>query len=193
MKRRLPGLQSAGANPPRATVPSRLLFKDYWSDEGHHQFWEQAAPSGAHVVIVLDLCCDKDHRFEGWFACAGTFEDQQARKLVSCPVCASTVLRRLPSAPYVQTRSVTPPPAGAPSVPTPSSSLAAATVLQRLRHMSRHAENVGEHLPEEARRIHYGETKARDIRGQASTEDVEALRDEGIMVLPLPPPEDDLH
>ena len=143
-------------------------------------------------MIVLDLCCDKDHRFEGWFASAGAFEDQQVRKLVSCPVCASTVLRRLPSAPYVQTRSV--PPAGVPSVPNPStSSTSAAAVLQRLRHMSRHAENVGERLPEEARRIHYGETEARDIRGQASAEDVEALLDEGIMVLPLPPSEDDLH
>lgn len=143
-------------------------------------------------MIVLDLCCDKDHRFEGWFASAGAFADQQVRKLVSCPVCASTVLRRLPSAPYVQTRSV--PPAGVPSVPNPStSSTSAAAVLQRLRHMSRHAENVGERLPEEARRIHYGETEARDIRGQASAEDVEALLDEGIMVLPLPPSEDDLH
>ena len=62
-----------------------------------------------------------------------------------------------------------------------------------LRHMSRTAENVGERLPEEARRIHYGETEARDIRGQASAKDVEELLDEGIMVLPLPAPEDDLH
>ena len=155
-----------------------------------------------HAVIVLDLCCHQDHRFEGWFACASAFEDQQARKLVSCPVCASTELRRLPSAPYVHTRG--PAAASSPAVQAqaPSASLAssasnspatAAAVLQMLRHMSRTAENVGERLPEEARRIHYGETEARDIRGQASAEELEALLDEGIMVLPLPPPEDDLH
>ncbi len=76
---------------------------------------------------------------------------------------------------------------------TPSSPAVAAELMQLLRHMSRTAENVGERLPEEARRIHYGETEARDIRGQASAEELEALLDEGIMVLPLPPPEDDLH
>ena len=139
-------------------------------------------------MIVLDLCCDRDHRFEGWFASASAFEDQQARNLVSCPVCASTALRRLPSAPYVQTRSV--PPAGVPSVPNPStSSTSAAAVLQRLRHMSRHAENVGERLPEEARRIHYGEATERGIRGQATAEQTEALLDEGIAVMPLPIPD----
>ena len=147
-------------------------------------------------MIVLDLCCDRDHRFEGWFASASAFEDQQARNLVSCPVCASTALRRLPSAPYVHTRG--PAAASSPAVqaeaPSASTSPAtAAAVLQMLRHMSRTAENVGERLPEEARRIHYGETEARDIRGQASAKDVEELLDEGIMVLPLPPPEDDLH
>ena len=51
---------------------------------------------------------------------------------------------------------------------TPSSPAVAAELMQLLRHMSRTAENVGERLPEEARRIHYGETEARDIRGQAS-------------------------
>lgn len=147
-------------------------------------------------MIVLDLCCHQDHRFEGWFACASAFDDQQARNLVSCPVCASTQLRRLPSAPYVHTRG--PAAASSPAVqaeaPSASTSPAtAAAVLQMLRHLSRTAENVGDRLPEEARRIHYGETEARDIRGQASAEELEALLDEGIMVLPLPPPEDDLH
>ena len=147
-------------------------------------------------MIVLDLCCDQDHRFEGWFASASAFEDQQARNLVSCPVCASTALRRLPSAPYVHTRgpaSTSPPPAQSEAPATPSSPAVGAELMQLLRHMSRTAENVGERLPEEARRIHYGETEARDIRGQASAEELEALLDEGIMVLPLPPPEDDLH
>ena len=59
--------------------------------------------------------------------------------------------------------------------------------------MSRNAENVGERLPEEARRIHYGDAEARDIRGQASADEVEALLEEGIMVLPLPPGEDEVH
>ena len=54
-------------------------------------------------MIVLDLHCSNEHRFEGWFGSAAAFEEQLARALVSCPVCGSTAIRRLPSAPYVQT------------------------------------------------------------------------------------------
>lgn len=158
------------------------------------------------IVIVLDLCCNKEHRFEGWFASAHAFEDQCARQLVSCPVCASVQVRRLPSAPYVQTRqgaqdkpvserlqaaatpAVPATPAAAPVTPE-----TVAAVLQLLRHMARDADDVGERLPEEARRIHYGEAEARNIRGQASADDVEELLEEGIMIVPLPPGEDEVH
>lgn len=158
-------------------------------------------------MIVLDLCCDKDHRFEGWFASAQAFEDQCARELVSCPVCESVQIRRLPSAPYVQTRHGAPDkqpteptaPASTPVAPATPGAAAPVTpetvaaVLQVLRHMARDAENVGERLPEEARRIHYGEAEARNIRGQASADDVEELLEEGIMLVPLPPGEDEVH
>ena len=39
--------------------------------------------------------------------------------------------------------------------------------------------------------MHYGETEARSIYGQASLEEAKALHDEGIPAVPLPPlPED---
>jgi hypothetical protein len=67
-------------------------------------------------------------------------------------------------------------------------------VMQALRKLMAQAENVGPRFPEEARRIHYGETARRTIRGQASPEETEALREEGIEVLSLPMlPPDDVH
>ena len=51
----------------------------------------------------------------------------------------------------------------------------------------RSTEDVGERFPEEARRIHYEETPARAIRGQASPEEAEALAEEGIDFASLPP------
>lgn len=157
-------------------------------------------------MIVLDLRCDKDHQFEGWFGSAEAFESQLARRLVTCPVCASASVRRLPSAPYVQTRQNAPAaaplpkqtaPAGAKTpVETPGAAVApkaVAAVMSMLRKMAREAEDVGERLPEEARRIHYGESEARTIRGAASREEIGELRDEGIMLMPVLPSEDDLH
>lgn len=64
---------------------------------------------------------------------------------------------------------------------------ALAEMLRQLRrHVEENAENVGGNFPEEARKIHYGETDARGIYGQASRDEVEALVEEGIEVHALP-------
>ena len=137
-------------------------------------------------MIVLDLRCPQDHRFEGWFGSTEAFEEQCARGLVSCPRCGSTHIERLPSAPYVQTR----PAPAKPAVPAPGPPKALA--IAALRRLSRQAEDVGDRFPEEARRMHYGQIEARSIRGDASRDEVGELLEEGIMVLPVPPDED-LH
>ncbi|GHU13457.1 hypothetical protein AGMMS50225_23500 [Betaproteobacteria bacterium] len=150
-------------------------------------------------MIVLDLCCPFHHRFEGWFASAAEFEAQLARGLVSCPVCGAGEVRRMPSAPHVQTthpRPAAPPPA-APgpspaSAPPDDQQALVAHLAATLRQLAQAAEDVGERFAEEARRIHYEESQVRPIRGQASRDDVEELLDEGIVVLPVPPGED-LH
>ena len=61
--------------------------------------------------------------------------------------------------------------------------------LRALRHVMSTTEDVGERFPEEARRIHYGEVEERGIRGRASREDADALREEGIEVMALPLPD----
>ena len=47
-------------------------------------------------------------------------------------------------------------------------------------------DNVGEKFPEEARKIHYGETPDRGIFGQATDKEAKDLVDEGIKVFVLP-------
>ena len=67
-------------------------------------------------------------------------------------------------------------------------------VWQALRQLIESTENVGREFPEQARRIHYGESPRRSIRGQASREEAEELREEGIEVLSLPvPPSEELN
>ena len=61
--------------------------------------------------------------------------------------------------------------------------------MKAVREMMQRTEDVGERFPEEARRIHYGETPERGIRGKASAEEREALRDEGIETFALPIPQ----
>jgi hypothetical protein len=59
-------------------------------------------------------------------------------------------------------------------------------LVQAVQNVLRSTEDVGERFVEEARRIHYGETQARNIRGQATPEQRAELQDEGIEVLTLP-------
>ena len=60
--------------------------------------------------------------------------------------------------------------------------------LRRVHEVMTQTEDVGERFAEEARRMHYGETEERGIRGQASREETRELLEEGIPVLPLPLP-----
>ena len=49
-------------------------------------------------MIIYDLSCDNQHRFEGWFRSPDDFEWQIERHLVNCPQCDSATVRRIPSA-----------------------------------------------------------------------------------------------
>ncbi|WP_119353313.1 DUF1178 family protein [Azohydromonas sediminis] len=136
---------------------------------------------------VLDLRCSHGHRFEGWFASDDEFIDQNGRGLIECPLCGDRVVTRMPSAPRLNLSGAradeAPPPASA--APQPDLQ---ALWLKAVRHVLATTEDVGERFAEEARRIHYGEVEARGIRGHATAEERESLREEGIEVVALPVP-----
>ena len=140
---------------------------------------------------VLNLQCTHQHGFEGWFGSEDDFQGQLARGLVECPICGDTQVAKLPSAPRLNLGASEPQPAQAQpkrDVMTASDPALQAQWLRMVRHVLANTEDVGERFPEEARRIHYGESEERNIRGQASAEETEALLEEGIGVLPLPIP-----
>jgi hypothetical protein len=132
---------------------------------------------------VLNLGCAHEHRFEGWFASDDDFTSQHERGLVECPLCGDKSIVRLPSAPHLnvskQRDAV---------VVHDAQSQRQSRWMQAVRQLMANTEDVGERFPEEARRIHYGEIEQRGIRGRASAEDTEALREEGIEVLALAVP-----
>lgn len=142
---------------------------------------------------VLDLRCANGHGFEGWFGSDEDFMDQNGRGLIECPMCADKVISRMPSAPRLNLSGAREPAAPAPAAapapgaePTPADLQAA--WLQAVRHMLANTEDVGERFAEEARRIHYGETEHRGIRGDATAQERQALADEGIEVFSIPVP-----
>ena len=92
-----------------------------------------------------------------------------------------------------------PPPAPTVSLPIPAPQSAPvasipAEIQQEVTHQLRElkkkvmesAENVGDNFGNEARKIHYGESKKRGIYGSSSPEEAAELWEEGIEVIPLP-------
>jgi hypothetical protein len=139
-------------------------------------------------MIVFDLTCGHGHRFEGWFASADDFERQSKAVLVRCPVCDDTSVARLPSAKVHVGRATIDAPAADRETETESTIAGVPDdLVRKLREIVRNTENVGHRFPEEARKIHYEEVPSRAIRGQASKDEADALRDEGIDFTALPP------
>ncbi len=162
------------------------------------------------ATIIYDLECEYAHRFEGWFRSADDFDSQREQQLLTCPECGTAAIRKVPSRINIgQAR--TPEPqrteVSTPSTPPMTTSMAdgkantvdVATAFvmakQAIQALIRHSEDVGDRFAEEARKIHYDEAPIRAIRGQASPEEFEELRDEGIDIIALPnlPLEDDLN
>lgn len=144
-------------------------------------------------MIVFDLCCARGHSFEGWFDSADAYASQRARGMVHCPVCEDASIDKRLSA-RVNTGKAPPPAPSTTHVPTAPAASATndvvaglpPEVIAKLREIVRNTENVGARFAEEARKIHYDEVPPRAIRGQATPDEAEALRDEGIAFTSLP-------
>lgn len=136
---------------------------------------------------VWSLRCAHGHVFEGWFADEDAYQAQLAGGLRSCPLCGDAGITRLPSAPRLNLGAPREEPVAAPR-PGSLEENVQALWEQAVAHVLAHTEDVGAAFPHEARRIHRGEAPARAIRGQASAEEVKALRQDDIEVVPLPLP-----
>jgi hypothetical protein len=130
---------------------------------------------------VYNLCCEHDHRFEGWFSSEEDFLAQSAVGQIGCPVCESRAVTKLPSAPRLNL--------GASQKAEPDErAQMQARLAEVMRQVIANTEDVGERFAEEARRIHYNEVPERAIRGVASLDEFQALAEEGVDVTPLPIP-----
>ena len=164
-------------------------------------------------MIRYELRCDQAHEFDGWFKDSAAFDKLAGAGFVECPHCGPTKVAKRLMAPAIpkkgrparNTKAEAPPapvpeaPAAPPSPPAlPAAGLAAmpAELRSMLRHMrteiEKNCDYVGADFAEEARKIHHGETEARGIFGEASEDEAEALREEGIEVARIPwvPPSD---
>jgi len=136
-------------------------------------------------MIAFDLECSEGHVFEGWFNNIESFEEQEANKMVSCPYCSDTRIRRILSPVALKTTSRFEGEGDA--NPIDYRRLAREIV----DYINNNFDNVGPAFTKEALKMHYGVTEKKNIRGSATAEEERLLRDEKIDFFKVPVPKID--
>lgn len=150
-------------------------------------------------MFIVDLSCAAGHRFEGWYDDAREYHALAASGEITCPLCGTAEVERLPSATRISTTTTRgektraqatsapapPAPASEPPMPLPVQK-ALAKMIEQVR---RTHEFVGDQFAARAIAMHKGEEEPRPIHGQASPEDEERLDDEGVPYLKVPVPD----
>lgn len=134
-------------------------------------------------MIRFSLLCEREHQFEAWFRSNDDFDAQKKRGLVDCPSCGSHKVQKALMAPAVST-----------SRKQEKVALAVGDqqrkMIAQLKALSEkvreNSEYVGEKFAEEARKIHFGETDARGIYGEATLDEAKGLAEDGVEFMPLP-------
>ncbi len=159
-------------------------------------------------MIVYDLQCEHNHRFEGWFGSSSDFDNQVERGLLVCPECGTGAVVKAPMAPAVPVKGNSgdvaldrkpvsadqkvshPDPVQAVSnEPIPAEMEKALKALANAQQKALKGSTwVGDKFAEKSREMHYGESEQAPIHGKASLEEAKSLIDEGVSVAPLPFP-----
>lgn len=136
-------------------------------------------------MIRYALSCAADHPFEAWFSSSSDYDAQAARGLVECPFCGSREVSKQIMAPAV---------AGTKKRALPDAPLQTlmSDMAKKVRaHVEANFDYVGDSFAREARAIHEGTSEQREIYGEATPQEVKALKEDGIPCasLPAPPPD----
>lgn len=166
-------------------------------------------------MIAFDLKCGADHVFEAWFRSSADYEEQCARGLLVCPLCADTAItkavmapnvaakgnqRSAPASDHAVTASASPPAltpvAAMMAAAMPAEMKAALATIARVQAETlAQSRWVGRDFAKEARAQAEAAQNAADngeppsaispIHGQATAAEAEALIEDGIGVMPL--------
>ena len=130
-------------------------------------------------MIVFNLNCKICNlNFEGWFESSNEFENQKKRKIINCPSCNSSSIKKSIMAPNIAQKSNSKKPKIKKSIAT--------SISKYKKIIENNFDYVGEKFTDEAKKIKYGETDDRPIYGEATIEQTKELIDEDISITPLP-------
>ena len=127
-------------------------------------------------MIAFDLICSNGHKFECWFKDSGSFEEQRSSGMIDCPICNDHQVEKALS-PFAIKKNGD----GKKGRDDPYQA------LQRVHeYLNEHFEDVGVDFAKEALKIHYGESKKKNIKGTATSDEETLLSKEGVQFIKVP-------
>ena len=131
-------------------------------------------------MIIFDLQCANNHRFEGWFGSGDDFESQSTQGQIACPYCEDICIERVPSPVSIQRKA--------------SSSgewkKAYRAWGEFCRYVKDSFEDVGHNFAREALKVHHGQAEERNIRGVTTESEEDVLKKEGVPFVKIPMPQE---
>jgi hypothetical protein len=131
-------------------------------------------------MIVFDLRCARDHRFEGWFDKIDDLESQLAQGQIACPSCGDINIERVLSPVSIKKK----------KSPTDETKSAYKTWQNLCRYVQDNFEDVGHNFAKEALKVHYGHGEERNIRGVTTETEEDMLKKEGVPFVKIPMPQE---
>lgn len=131
-------------------------------------------------MIIYDLKCKKGHKFEGWFRDNSAFEEQKAKKLVTCPVCGNSEAGRIPSPITLLGKDVN---TCDRENTKEMSSLKAIQLFYE--NIDKKFHDVGDRFAEVALRMHHGGEEKKNIKGITTKCEEELLKEEGVQFIKI--------
>ena len=134
-------------------------------------------------MIIYDIKCENGHTFEGWFKDRQAWIEQNAGRLVCCPVCNSSSVEIAPSSLTIM---------GKDSKSPRNKDVSRGQVLQSLhRYLENNFEDVGNKFAEVALKIHAGDEERRNIKGTTTPREETVLKEEGVSFMKISLPKMD--
>ena len=136
-------------------------------------------------MIAFDLECSEGHLFETWFKNIQSFEEQNAKKMISCPFCNDTSIRKVLSPVTVKTFSQPLTKNNVEPIDYPR------LAKEIVDYVDKNFDDVGTEFATEALKMHYNVIEKRNIKGSATAQEEKILKKEGIGFFKIPFPKID--
>tara|TARA_B100000941_G_scaffold283170_1_gene252386 strand:- start:639 stop:1061 length:423 start_codon:yes stop_codon:yes gene_type:complete len=133
-------------------------------------------------MIKYNLKCKNKHEFESWFLDSKEFEKLKLKKMIECSQCGSNSIEKSIMSPNILNKDEK----NKKSKSSINLKKIRKDLLKMRNFVEKNFEYVGKDFPREVRNIYYDKRKNKNIYGNASEQETDDLKEEGIELTTIP-------